>query len=106
MSFIPSETINIVFLMFVASYIGFAYFFLQYLKHTSIEKKRIQKLNKRVEDILNYKPGFRHPVSEPPSRFDSIEPENPRKKVIDELSRQKLVYASEDDKWVRRRQIN
>tara|TARA_Y100000034_G_scaffold19103_1_gene21377 strand:+ start:3125 stop:3445 length:321 start_codon:yes stop_codon:yes gene_type:complete len=106
MSFIPSETINIVFLMFVASYIGFAYFFLQYLKLTNPERKRIRKLNKKVEDILNYKPGFNHPIPEPTNRFDSIEPDNPQEKVIDELSRQKLVYASEDNEWVRRRQIN
>ena len=106
MSFIPSETTTIVFLMFLASYLGFVYFFLQYLNLTKREEKRVEKLNKRVEGILNYKPGFRHPVSEPTSRLDSTEPENPREKVIDELSRQKLVYASEDNEWVRRRQIN
>ena len=71
MSFIPSETTTIVFLMFLASYLGFVYFFLQYLNLTKREEKRVEKLNKRVEDILNYKPGFRHPVSEASNKFDS-----------------------------------
>jgi len=106
MSFIPSETTTIVFLMFLASYLGFVYFFLQYLNLTKKEKKRVEKLNKRVDDILNYKPGFRHSASEPKSKFDSIEPDNPQERVIDELSRQKLIYAPEHDAWVRRRQIN
>jgi len=106
MSFIPSETTTIVFLMFLASYLGFVYFFLQYLNLTKREEKRVEKLNKRVDDILNYKPGFRHPVSEASSKFDSTKPDNPQERVIDELSRQKLVYASEDNAWVRRRQIN
>ena len=106
MSFIPSETTTIVFLMFLASYLGFVYFFLQYLNLTKKEEKRVEKLNKRVDDILNYKPGFRHPVSEASNKFDSTKPDNPQERVIDELSRQKLVYASEDNAWVRRRQIN
>jgi len=68
------------------------------VKSTKKENIRIKKLNKTVESILNYRPRFTHPVSEPPKC--------PREMVIDELSRQKLVYSDEDKSYIRARRID
>ena len=95
MSSIPTEILVAVFLV---SYTIFVYFFAQFVKSTKKENIRIKKLNKTVENILNYKPGFTHPVNEPSKC--------PREMVIDELSRQKLVYSDEDKSYIRARRID
>ena len=95
MSSIPTE---ILVAMFLVSYVGFIYFFVQFVKSIKKENIRIKKLNKTVENILNYKPNFTHPVSEPSKC--------PREMVIDELSRQKLVYSDEDESYIWARSID
>ena len=95
MSSIPTEILVAVFLV---SYTIFVYFFAQFVKSFKKENIRIKKLNKTVENILNYKPGFTHPVNEPSKC--------PREMVIDELSRQKLVYSNEDESYIRARRID
>ena len=95
MSSIPTEILVAMFLMSCASFI---YFFVQFVKSIRKENIRIKKLNKTVENILNYRPRFAHPVSDP-----SV---CPRERVIDELSRQKLVYSDEDKSYIRARRID
>ena len=95
MSSIPTEILVAVFLV---SYTIFVYFFAQFVNSIKKENIRIKKLNKTVENILNYRPRFTHPVSEPTVC--------PRERVIDELSRQKLVYSDEDKSYIRARRID
>ena len=95
MSSIPTEILVAVFLV---SYTIFVYFFAQFVKSFKKENIRIKKLNKTVENILNYRPRFTHPVSDPIVC--------PRERVIDELSRQKLVYSDEDKSYIRARRID
>jgi len=95
MSSIPTEILVAVFLV---SYTIFVYFFVQFVKSTKKENIRIKKLNKTVENILNYRPRFTHPASDPIAC--------PRERVIDELSRQKLVYSDEDKSYIRARRID
>ena len=95
MSSIPTE---ILVAMFLVSYAGFIYFFVQFVKSNKKENIRIKKLNKTVENILNYRPRFAHPASDPIVC--------PRERVIDELSRQKLVYSHEDKSYIRARRID
>ena len=95
MSSIPTE---ILVAMFLVSFAGSIYFFVQFIKSIKKENIRIKKLNKTVENILNYRPRFTHPVNDPTAC--------PRERVIDELSRQKLVYSDEDKSYIRARRID
>lgn len=50
-------------------------------------------LNKQVEDMLEY-------------RVHTTSVNRPRDYVVDELSRQKLFFDKEKNKWIKLRQIN
>lgn len=69
------------------------------------EEKRIKKLNKRVDDILQSR---QSPISDNvpfyTSEMHNVLPF--RNEIIDELSRYVLVYDRETNTWVKRRQID
>ena len=73
-----------------AAWIALFYYF---IKDKIKEKKRIKKLNKQVDNILQFKPRETKTL---PYRDD----------MINELSRYVLVYDRKLRKWVKRRQID
>ena len=69
------------------------------------EEKRIKKLNKHVDDILQSR---QSPISDDvpfyTSEMHNVLPY--RNDIIDELSRYVLVYDRETNTWLKRRQID
>jgi hypothetical protein len=73
----------------------FAYKFIQFRKN---EKYRTQELNHKVQCLLNQMKQEHESEQEPVSNIF-------REHVIDELSRQRLVYDEESGKYIKLRRI-
>jgi Mg2+/citrate symporter len=91
--------------LIVCNIIAYSAVLCMFIVNRKKEEKRIKKLNKHVDDILQSR---QSPISDDvpfyTSEMHNVFPF--RNEIIDELSRYVLVYDRETNTWVKRRQID